>query len=482
MAVNVGERVAGRYELEELVGEGAMSSVYRARDTELERRVAIKLLHEHHSDDPEYVERFRREARAIARLNHPNIVTVIGRGEWKGRQFIVFEHVPGTSLARILETEGRLSVERALSLAYEVAGGLACAHEAGIVHRDVKPQNILVEVGAAAKVTDFGIARSLEAEEELTQSGTVLGTSDYLAPEQASGERVDERSDQYSLGAMLYELLAGEVPYPAPTMMASALRHLHDPIPSVREHRPDVSPQVDAIVHRALAKRPSDRFPSMEAMGAALQDALREERSAGRAAPEENTVVIPAPRTAPEPRRPAPRASRSRPSRAVVLLAALGGAVLLVGLVAALSDDGGDDGASGSAGTVRMRAVSDFDPEGGDGEHPETVRFATDRDPATFWTTETYRSFVKSGVGIVLDARRPVALSRLVVTSDEPGFTALIRAGSRAAGPFEDVSEEQSVRRRTAFEVDTDGEEYRFYLLWITDLDSLAHVNEARAG
>src|SRR4051794_17478252 len=269
----VGSLVAGRYEIEELVGTGGMSSVYRARDAVLERTVAVKILHEHFSDDPEYVERFRREARALAQLNHPNIVTVIDRGEFEGRQYIIFEHVDGETLKSLIEREGQLPVDRALELVHQVARGLAFAHEHGVVHRDVKPHNVLIDEEGVAKVTDFGIARSLEPGDGLTETGTLLGSSEYIAPEQASGQRVDERSDQYSLATVLYELLTGAPPFTGDNFMAVAMKHIQEPVPSVREARPDVSPRLDAIVSRAMAKRPEDRFPTTEAMMAALEAA-----------------------------------------------------------------------------------------------------------------------------------------------------------------------------------------------------------------
>src|SRR5215475_1991716 len=171
----VGELLAGRYELEELSGSGGMSRVYRARDRQLGRKVAIKILHERYADDEDYVERFRREARTVARLSHPNIVTVIDRGESDGKQFIVFEYVDGETLDRLVMRRGALPVDEALSIAIAVAHGLAFAHQNGLVHRDVKPHNILLNGDGDPKVTDFGIARSLDVQRGMTQSGTVLG-------------------------------------------------------------------------------------------------------------------------------------------------------------------------------------------------------------------------------------------------------------------------------------------------------------------
>jgi eukaryotic-like serine/threonine-protein kinase len=481
MAVHVGELIVGRYELEELVGEGGMSSVYRAHDAVLERRVAIKVLHQHLSGDPEYVERFRREARAIARLAHPNVVTVIDRGEWEGRQFIVFEHVAGENLKAVIEREGPLPVDRALELACQVARALAFAHELGIVHRDVKPHNVLVDTGGTAKVTDFGIARALDSDEALTATGTVLGTGQYLSPEQANGERGDERSDQYSLGVLTFELLTGQVPYAGDNLMAVAMRHVRDPVPSAKELRPDVPANVDAVVARAMAKRPQDRYGSMAELGAALESCLAELDPAAAPEPEEDTGVMP-------PQQPPVAAATTRvapPRRSGLRIAAvlLVAAVVLVGNLLVLEivfEDGlpwpgGDDPAP-----VQMNAVADFDPNGDFTEHPESVAAATDRDLTTFWSTEEYRTFDKEGVGIMLDVGSGNALSSVQVVTDTPGFDAMILGGNDPDGRFYDVSGEQEVARRTTFDVDTRGEAYRYYVVWITDLDTRAHLNEVR--
>jgi eukaryotic-like serine/threonine-protein kinase len=467
----IGELIGGRYEVEDLVGTGGMSSVYRARDNVLERQVALKILHDHFSGDPEYVERFRREARAIARLNHPNIVTVIDRGELDRHQFIVFEHVAGENLKDVVRRRGPLPVDEAVAVTTQVARGLAFAHEHGVVHRDVKPQNVLIEENGTAKVTDFGIARSIDPGDELTESGTLLGTSEYIAPEQASGRRVDSRSDQYSLGVVLYELLTGEPPYSGDNFMAVALKHVHDPVPRVRDRRRDVPASVDAVVSRAMAKRPEDRFPSTDDMVAALQaaqDSIAHDVSEGA------TGVI---RRADGGRsRPAQRRRRLSP-----LVAAL--AVVVAGALALAFFVTRNDGGSGAAkvGRVKLTALADFDPQGDASEHPEAVPRATDGDPSTFWTTETYSTFAKPGVGLILDAGKEVEIEHLQIVSDEPGFTAEILAGNNPSGGFVPYSEEQEIGSRTTLEL-AGGTSYRYYVIWITDPNRSAHVNEVRAG
>src|ERR671919_1096831 len=251
----IGTLIGERFRLEEKVGSGGMSSVYRAFDPTLERRVAIKMMHRDISSDPAQLERFRREARAVAQLNHPHVVTVIDAGEDEGAPYIVFEYVEGETLKERIRRLGRLPIDEAIAYAIEIGRALECAHAHKLVHRDVKPQNVLIDLDGRAKVTDFGIARSLESK-GLTATGRVLGTTDYVSPEQAMGENVDERSDVYSLGVVLYEMLTGEVPFRAESQVAVAMKHVNQPLPDVQTRRPEVSASVAAVIDRATTKDP----------------------------------------------------------------------------------------------------------------------------------------------------------------------------------------------------------------------------------
>ena len=251
----------GRYRLEGSLGHGGMATVYLARDEELDRPVAIKLLAEQLAGDSAFRDRFLREARLAARLSHPNVVSVYDAGESEdGRPFIVMEHVPGTTLAEV----GRLPPARAVELVVQAAHGLAEAHAAGLVHRDVKPQNLLLRDDGVLKVADFGIARAAETT-ALTQVGTVLGTAAYLAPEQALGEPVTAAADVYSLGAVLYELLTGRPPYAFDSLADLAEQQQSGSITPVSELAPDVPAHVEDAVMRALARNPAYRPQSADA-------------------------------------------------------------------------------------------------------------------------------------------------------------------------------------------------------------------------
>jgi serine/threonine-protein kinase len=475
----VGELISDRYELEELVGSGGMSSVYRAHDRLLERSVALKILHEQYTRDEDYVERFRREARAVAQLAHPNIVTVIDRGEQDGRQFIVFEYIDGLNLKELVEQEGPLGPREAIELALQVARGLAFAHDQGLVHRDVKPQNVLLDGDGRAKVTDFGIARSLDVD-GMTVTGTIMGTSNYIAPEQARGQPVDEQTDVYSLGCVLYELLAGDVPFDGDNFVTVAMRHVNDPVPSIRDVRSDVTPRLDWAIQQAMAKDRSERYDSMADFAGELE-ACHAELDGEEGA----TMIVPA---RPRPRAKPPRARRPGRRWGVwpAVLLGVGLAALVGGLIGAfaLRDGGGGGGSNGpptSSGPVRFVTAAAYDPAGDGHEHDDVVKNAIDSNPATFWETEHYSSFDKAGVGLVVGAARSVSPKTLTVVTDTPGFTAQIKAGDSASGPFHPVSASRTVATPTIrFNLHGGG---RYFLIWITDLgaQSQVHIDTVRA-
>jgi serine/threonine-protein kinase len=262
-----------RYELGRRIGRGGMAEVFVARDRLLDRPVAVKVLFPEHAKDPLFVERFRREAMSAAGLNHPNIVGVYDWGQVNNTYYIAMEYVQGRTLAEILQANGRLSVLQACDIAVEVAAALASAHQHGVVHRDIKPANILVGSTGRVKVADFGIARAVGAavEQNLTQTGAVMGTATYFSPEQAQGSQPDPRSDLYSLGVVMYEMIAGEPPFVGDNAIAVAYKQVHDRPQPLRSKEPDVSPAFNAIVMKCLEKDPMRRY----ATAAELADDIR---------------------------------------------------------------------------------------------------------------------------------------------------------------------------------------------------------------
>ncbi len=307
----------GRYELQDVVGRGGMALVYRARDRDHGTPVAVKLLADNLAADPELRRRFAREAELAERLAHPNVVRVLGSGETDGRAFIVLEYVEGRNLADELRRLGRFEPARAVELGAQAAAALAHAHERGLVHRDVKPQNLLLAADGTLKVSDFGIARIVDGT-QLTQIGTVLGTAAYLAPEQAAGEATTGAADVYALGAVLYELLTGEPPYRASTVTELMARRRDEALAPPGELVPDVPGELDSLVLACLREDPATR-PTARAVELVLRGELEAPTQVVVRASEQPTSIL-------------RRAPRRRPLLAAGVVAALAALGLGLGL------------------------------------------------------------------------------------------------------------------------------------------------------
>jgi eukaryotic-like serine/threonine-protein kinase len=497
----LGTQIGGRYRLDEVIGRGGMSTVYKAFDTVLERPVAIKLMHREIASDSDQLERFRREARAVAQLNHPHVVSVIDAGEEPlgdeedasaGTPYIVLEFVDGETLKSVIRRDGPLEIPQALAYAIEVGRALGAAHEHQIVHRDVKPQNILIDPEGGAKITDFGIARSL-TEEGLTMAGRVLGTTDYVSPEQALGQSVTPQSDLYSLGIVLYEMLTGDVPFHGETPVAVAMKHVREEVPDVQARRPQISAATASVIDRALAKNLSQRYPDASAMVADLEQVLAIEASRTGQATGEVTTVL---------RTLRGRARRRLPWRmrhpvrwlvSLALLAAVAAVVILLAAESAQRGTGVPPGASSKAGLVPVSlaesAANDYNPFGTGPENRDQIGNVVDSDPSTTWTTETYyegnlRKPGGTGLGIYLDAAPGVHARAIEIQTPTPGFGVQIYTAdhidlSRSYGDPTPLTQRgwkgpigasSSVRDGQRIALDPPAGPHRYYLVWMTTL------------
>jgi eukaryotic-like serine/threonine-protein kinase len=386
--------VGGRYRIERRLGAGGMSTVFMATDTVLERSVAVKLLAEHLADDEAFVARFRREALAAARLQHPNVVQVFdsGRDPESRRHYIVMEYVDGPSCADLLRERKRLEVDETVQIVRDACHGLAYAHRAGVVHRDVKPGNLLIaEEMHTTKLADFGIAKAAE-QTRITQVGSVLGTAAYLSPEQARGDEAGPASDTYSLGVCAYQFLTGRLPHEYASLTELALKQQQDPIVPLTEYRPEVPRELDEAVRLSLEREPAARYASALEFGQAIDAGLHGERTAaterlalsdadptrameatsatramprtGYAAPPPEPVQTAAP-AAPRPRRDERAARRTAARRRwatfLALLAVLG-AIAAVGIALLSTSDNGGGPAAPNRDQVedQIRDLRDF--------------------------------------------------------------------------------------------------------------------------
>lgn len=268
-----GQKINDRYEIIKTIGEGGMANVYLANDTILERKVAIKVLRGDLSTDEKFIRRFKREALSVSNLSHPNIVEVYDVGEEDGNYYIVMEYIEGKTLKQLLQKRGALTLPEVIDIMSQLTDGLAHAHEAYIIHRDIKPQNIMIEDNGLVKITDFGIAMALNST-QLTQTNSVMGSVHYLPPEQANGKGSTIKSDIYSLGILMYELLTGSVPFKGDTAVEIALKHMKEKIPSIRKQNPTIPQSVENIVLKATAKNPKNRYENVRDMYADLKTAM----------------------------------------------------------------------------------------------------------------------------------------------------------------------------------------------------------------
>ncbi len=484
-----------------------MATVWVADDPILSRRVAVKILRADLALDEGIRARFRHEAVAAARLSHPNIVSTYDTGDDDGIAYIVMELVDGPTLRHLIDERGGLSVAEVIRIGKQVASALDAAHRAGLVHRDVKPANVLVPDTGPVKVTDFGIAKAAGGD-DLTRTGTVMGTARYLSPEQVNGRPTDARTDVYALGLLLFESLCGHPPFGGDTDIATAMARLTTTAPAVRAERPEVSAALDDVIHRCMARKPGARYASAAEVADALDRARMDPTGAIATVRRPAPVLPPAHTgpTAPVPRTGSgPQPVRRRRRRfgwlwiPLVLIVAVAGGVLAYLLVI----DNGTGGSSSSSGASTAPSASNatltgsaFDPLGDHAERNDLVPLATDHDPTTSWRTEEYNSFpdgAKTGVGLAYDLNGDYDIRKVLVDTQQAGWGAEIYVSERPVGQLNSLGDWGPVRARgndlgTSHEFTTDGVKGRSMLLWITQMpvgDDDQHyvdVSEVRVG
>jgi eukaryotic-like serine/threonine-protein kinase len=476
--------LGGRYVLEDKIAGGGMATVWRARDEILARTVAVKILHPNLAVDAAFVERFRREALAAARLAHPHIVAIYDTGaeqledDDRESHYIVMEHCGEGTLDTLLQKDGPMDPHRVASIGATICDALEYAHQNGIVHRDIKPPNVLLSDHGVLKVADFGIAKAAFASSDITSTGTILGTVTYLSPEQVNGQEPGPSSDLYSLGILLHELTCGQPPFRAETQIATAMAHTRTPPPPLGQMRGGVPRDLERVVLKALEKKPEDRYSSAAEMAGALR-AVSDRSS---------TSVLPTRSSAHDSgavthgTQPDTGHDRSVLRTLIPLVALVAIAVTAAFVIPGLIEGEETPGErsrrtrTGAGAALEIGAIEDFDPPPGDGqEHADELPAAIDGDPTTTWSTESYSTPLqdqKEGVGLVLDLGDEFTVENVEVSTTTPGFTFEIRTATELADDlagFELVSEETTAESTTAVELE-DPTDARFVLIWITSL------------
>jgi eukaryotic-like serine/threonine-protein kinase len=482
-----------RYLLEERVASGGMASVWRAHDEVLARTVAVKVLHDHLAADEAFRERFRREAIAAAKLTHPNVVSLYDTGTDGDCVFIVMEYIDGSTLKDVIREQAPLGIPQATAIGERVARALDYAHSRGLVHRDVKPANILIGADGSVKVADFGIAKADHAD-DLTRTGMVLGTAAYVAPEQIRGEAVDGKADQYGLAIVLYEAITGRQPFKGDSPVATAAQRLErNPLP-VRSLRADAPRALDAVLMRALARDPRDRFATVGAFADALAEFA--EGDTGETAALVASTGGWVDDTAVTPRTSIGRAhsesflrSEGRFLAPVLALLLLAGALVGVGLWTGVLEAGEDGFLPRIAGQeddpeTEAPSVADipiaaplvtYDPQGAGEERQQDLPLLLDGDESTSWRTERYRSAafgnLKDGAGFYVDLGAPHAIDRVALRVTNGPATVEIavadapapeREGWRTVGRIDDAGGD-------VIEVRAEEEAVgRYLLVWVT--------------